>query len=389
MAGPNKTAVVVVALLAVVLVLGASAAYATESRVAAMGGAGHYLHDNSNVYYYPGTMLGYGGEAVAELRAKQDDQQYTVGVNLPYNDWVFGVYLNREPFDLELPANPFGIGYFPGVQLGHATDLYFAKPLGGFNAGLRISWAFDADIQNLDIEADEVTQAATYLSGGFGLSNDQFDFAGDLELPAASYESSAGKYTWGGVGLGLNARAFFDFNEDFVLTPVAVLRIRSTSTDMGDLGQDTDYGSTRFGFGAALSHKVNDDNNVMLAFEFLGLSSDVEDIQDGTKTTNSTFTFPAIYLGFESAIKPWLTGRFGAAQAFQVKSRKIEPNEGDSDEDGYSVAEFDATFGLGFHFGRFTLDCVFNEGLLFDGPNFLSGKENEVGNRLSVTYDFN
>ena len=76
---------------------------ATETRVSSMGGIGFYIRDNSNIFYFPGTVLQYQNQAVAELRAKNNDNLYTVGVHLaPSQGSTYGVYLNRP---LSLPQD--------------------------------------------------------------------------------------------------------------------------------------------------------------------------------------------------------------------------------------------------------------------------------------------
>jgi hypothetical protein len=46
------------------------------------------------------------------------------------------------------------------------------------------------------------------------------------------------------------------------------------------------------------------------------------------------------------------------------------------------------TFGLGIMFGQFLLDARINEGLLFSGPNFISGTFEDIAYRISITYSF-
>ena len=46
------------------------------------------------------------------------------------------------------------------------------------------------------------------------------------------------------------------------------------------------------------------------------------------------------------------------------------------------------TFGVGIMFGNFLLDAAINEGLLFAGPNIISGTIQDFAYRLSITYNF-
>ena len=49
---------------------------------------------------------------------------------------------------------------------------------------------------------------------------------------------------------------------------------------------------------------------------------------------------------------------------------------------------FKVDLGLGMEFGNFLLDFAVNEGIIFDGPNILSGATNNLSSRLSITYNF-
>jgi hypothetical protein len=93
-------------------------------------------------------------------------------------------------------------------------------------------------------------------------------------------------------------------------------------------------------------------------------------------------------MGIESKIADWLIGRLGAAQVFQSTTFTSKPDGGDETETTSYATEFKMTFGVGITFGSFLLDMAINEGLLFDGPNFISGTQEPIASRLSITYAF-
>jgi hypothetical protein len=99
-------------------------------------------------------------------------------------------------------------------------------------------------------------------------------------------------------------------------------------------------------------------------------------------------TLPGVYLGVESKINDWLIGRLGASQVYQSLTETEKPyNEKETETTSY-MTQFKMTFGLGITFGSFVLDASINEGLLFDGPNFISGSNEIIAHRLSITYNF-
>ena len=94
------------------------------------------------------------------------------------------------------------------------------------------------------------------------------------------------------------------------------------------------------------------------------------------------------YFGIESKIKPWLTGRFGGSQIYQNTKDTYKPKGGKETSTSTFDDDFGLTFGLGLHFGDFTLDALIDEGLFFDGPNFISGTNEVMSTRLSLLYNF-
>jgi len=112
---------------------------ATETRVGTMGGIGFYVHDNSNIFYFPGAIYTYSGQVVGELRVKNNDNAYSIGVNYPVGDFsVIGVYLNR-PIPLTIPNN-----IADDVTLNQTTDLFYGMQMSEFDLGFKASFGADA-----------------------------------------------------------------------------------------------------------------------------------------------------------------------------------------------------------------------------------------------------
>jgi hypothetical protein len=126
----------------------------------------------------------------------------------------------------------------------------------------------------------------------------------------------------------------------------------------------------------------------VVGLEAIGYAKDGSEMKNNFESSSTTMTLPGIYLGLESKISKWLTGRLGAAQVFQSLTETTKLEGEDEEETTSYATEFKMTFGLGITFGNFVLDASFNEGLLFDGPNFISGSTEPIANRLSITYNF-
>lgn len=364
--------------------------FATETRVGSMGGVGFYMHDNSNIFLFPGTILRYPGQVVSELRAKNDNSVYSIGVHIPISQestTILGAYFNR-PLSLTIPA-----GVVDNVQLDKATDIFFGTKLKKFDLGLKLTVALDSYNEKVP-PSSENKESARYLSLAGGISNDKMDLGFLFEMPSANSEIDSLENEWSGIGFGFAGRIFTKKIGNFQFVPVGFIYYSSTTekTDInGGLDKlEIDHTQLNLAAGVGLNYSLDENNLLVIGIEGLGISKQSMEYQDSTKLeiTNTNTTLPGIYLGVESSIADWLTGRIGAAQVFQSVTME-QSARGISDQSSTSyTTEFKMTFGLGIHFGNFQLDASINEGLLFDGPNILSGTNEPLANRLSITYNF-
>ena len=381
----KKILVILVGLLVVCSI------FATETRVASMGGVGFYMKDNSNVFYFPGTINLFSNQLIGEMRVKNSDNDYSAGLHLSLNDSsVLGFYVNN-PLDASIPDNIFGAnGEFQNVTLDNALNFFYGKKLSTFDMGVR--FAYGIDNYHTELDTTEVNEGAHYYCLGIGLSNDTMDLGFLFEIPGAKYELNPVEETWGGIGMGLNWRMFLDRGR-MQLVPVVTFKI-SPSTYKYDSGisgqqvQETKYSDLKLGLGMGLNYKMNENNLVVIGFEPFGFASSKMDVKNDNETTKTTIILPGIYAGVESQIKSWVTGRFGLAQTYRSVTNKIKPDQGNETINTNHFKDFALSFGLGFNFGRFTLDAFVNEGLFFDGPNFISGTGEPMATKLSLTYNF-
>jgi hypothetical protein len=371
------------------------AVMATETRAGSMGGVGFYMRDNSNIFVFPGTFYQYSNQVVGELRVKNDNSLYSIGVHMPVSSMVLGVYLN-SPLDLEIPA-----GVVTEVSLDRATDLFFATKLSGFDLGINLRVGMDqfSEDRNNGTDTVEYKETARFISIGAGLSNEKMDLALRLDLPAAETKFPASgteqdlKYSLSGLGVGFNGRLWMEKRDKFQLVPLLVgyyaTATRKQSPGFGlDTTYTTDYNRLNLAGGIGVNYQLNDENLLVLGLEVYGYAKDGEEVKNDYKSSITTTTMPGVYLGLESKISKWLIGRLGAVQVFQSEKTTYKPEGGKETQTTSYSSQFKMTFGLGFTFGNFVLDAAFNEGLLFDGPYFISGSAEPIANRLSITYNF-
>ncbi len=235
-----------------------SGAAATETRVGTMGGIGFYTHDNSNIFYFPGAIYTYSGQVVGELRVKNNDNSYSVGIHYPLGDYaVVGVYLNR-PIPLAIRPN-----IVQNVTLNHTTDFFYGVQMSQFDLGLRLSIGLDA--AKRDVGDDEIKESARYMALGAGISNEGMDLGAFIELPNAKYDTADNSTDWGGFGVGLAGRLFH--GETTKLVPVVLLNYRSTSSNYEPGTTSVDYTDMNLGLGVGVNHELNDKNLLVMAVE--------------------------------------------------------------------------------------------------------------------------
>lgn len=357
---------------------------ATETRVITLGGVGYFIKDNSNVFVFPGAISLYQDQFIAELRTKNTTSTYTVGTHLGFdNKSVIGIYLNRP-----ILVTPTA-GVFQQVILNNSTDLLFGMPFGVYDIGARFSFGFDGfedDMGDTDTSND-VKESASYMSLGAGVSNETMDIGFSFDLPSMKREVGDNDVTWGGTGIGINARMFM--GNPMKLVPLFVFNTGSASFEYGAGDSTIDYSNMMLGFGAGINYQINEESMLILGFEAFSINKSIEEdklAQD--KLTTTTTTMPGIYMGAESKLSKWLTARIGAAQVFQTTVDKSKLGSNPETKQTSKASNYDVTFGLGINYGDLTLDLSINEGLIFDGPNFISGTTERVSNRLSLTYNF-
>jgi hypothetical protein len=360
---------------------------ATEVRVGSMGGVGFYTHDNSNIFYFPGSIYSYSGQVYGEFRVKSEPNSYTVGVNYPVNEnSVVGVYLNR-PVPINVPS-----GLLEDVSLDQTTDFFYGKRMSQFDLGFKVSLGMDSFKQDSIGETASVDESARYIQFAGGISNEKMDLGAFVELPHAKYEQSGITDTWSGFGFGVIGRMFYERDAATKLVPLVAFHTRKVNGKSSVAGSDKeDFTDMNFGLGIGVNHQINDNNLLVGAIEVFGYQSSKDKLTSGSTTstiTTSRTTLPGLYMGIESKIRSWLTGRLGAAQVWQKNTTKDEETGDPAVERSSRGSEYNVSFGLGFNFGDFTADAAINEGIFFDGPNFISGETNPLASRLALVYKF-
>lgn len=113
-------------------------------------------------------------------------------------------------------------------------------------------------------------------------------------------------------------------------------------------------------------------------------------------SSESKFTsliLPQFNVGLEWNLTDWLQGRVGFArsimdQKFKFKSSGTVTNTTEFSELSASNPDQTISLGIGWQIDRFSLDGLVGEQFFQTGPHILSGKENDLFGRLSMSYNF-
>lgn len=364
--------------------IGLNSGFATETRVASMGNSGLFIHDNSNVIPFPGSLYLYGNQIVTEYRTKGDANTFTAAVHFPFGDRAFGgVRLNRTIF-LPVPQN-----FTTSLELNRVNDLVLGFKAGENNLGIRASFALQDNNAPVDTVIQAVDEKAQYFELAAGLSGTFYDIGAYFDLPKMESTYGAINQKWDGFGYGFSARYFLGQPDAIMYVPVGIWNALSADLTESAGTSKTNYLEVRFGLG--VHYQVNKANLVILGIEPYGFVENKFETSAAIEKQRIT-NFPAFYLGGETHAKNWLILRVGATHRTQENKVTSEPKNGTKTEVSTRDSQFILSVGTGFQIGKFLLDLDINNDFLFEGPDFISGhgagQLEDFFNRISITYTF-
>ena len=305
------------------LLLITSSASAYDVRAMTLGNV-PYWKDAGDVNTWYGEIANYGDMVWINFDGVLDGSE----LNLAKNEDTFGTYFLSIGSDA---GEKVGLGY------GYALDV---ATLGLF---------FQMYENNA---ADE-----SVFDFGAGLDYDMGDTNVDFTF---LYHKSGDDNT-----MSFGTRAFYPWKDGVELIPAFMFETAS-------FGDDS---ATGMGFGLGFAYTVNDDNTLILGFDYKKDSVTIADVD-----TDET-TMPGFYVGMEHDVNDWLTLRTSGYKAW------FEEVVGSADP--INTYPFMFTFGFGIHLGDFDLDVAYDESQLFDTFNWFMGGPDGLGvYALQIKYYF-
>ncbi|HNV62484.1 MAG TPA: hypothetical protein PKN54_05975 [Candidatus Cloacimonas acidaminovorans] len=389
------------------IILVAGALFATESRMAGLGFPYGYIKDNSEISIYPGAINRYKTQVIGELKSPGSNPDWTLGANLPIKKCVGGIYLNTLTginvdemlYDSESP-NLYSRG---DLDLSKKIQLY----LGFWDKwGIGFGMAIDNIKNDLSDTLDIYKKSSAYyfdLSGG--MSTDKCDVGLQVKYAGGSAENELTTYKdfndeFYRFGVDLAGRYYLLQNQDFDVMclgkgyfNIGSKKIDTPNQPNKPIEKTTDDNNFMIEVGAGVNYKLNDTNTIIFGFKPIRFASEsIEVSKEGTngshKMSHSFIYVPEYNLAVESQITRWLTGRVGARQNYVFYSEKDEPSGDGEFEDSEYQSEFVMNLGLGFNFGKFSIDAVLEHDFLHHGPEFIGGKTNGLASMISLTYQY-
>lgn len=308
-----------------ILLLMSSSAYAFDVRSQTLGGV-PYWKDAGDVNTWYGEIVNYGDMVWMNFNGYPNTLSE---LNLAKNEDTFGTYFISIGNDMD-----GGVDEKVGLGYGYALD---AVTLGFF---------FQMYANNA---ADE----------------SKYDFGAGAGYDLGDATSADFTFMYGKDGddsdMGFGARAFYTWKDGVDLVPAFMYNNAS-------IGDDS-YTYMMFGLGFA--YTVNEDNTLILGFDYVKNSQTISDVD-----TDQT-VMPGFYVGMEHDLNDWLTVRASGRKAW-VK-----------DQDDNESFPFMPTFGFGIHLGDFDLDVAYDSDKLFEGFNwFMGGTRVLPVTALQVKYYF-
>ena len=383
---------------------------AQESRVAAISPVNTTVIDYSNINSFASYLLKYENLAHLTFSAAGNYDTYTFGTNFKFMDGMFiGLYLNK-PLTNAFANNP---SFNPtGLALNKESEILFGMNLNDMELALGISRAADASTTENAANTTENTISDLGIRAGISMMNIDAELRFNTSSAVRDFtdKNTATNNTeddWSTSGINFNGRITHELSNKLKVLGIVNFMTGSgeyTRTDNNAANdKNVDEGSIlNLSLIASFNYMLDDDNLFVLAiqpYSMNKLENTTERPNGATEiisdvVTTTTTTLPAFYVGVESKISSWLTGRFGVNQMYSSIFTETEHTESETpandtkSETTTYTNDFAATFGLGMEFGNFDIDLIFNEGILSDGPYIVSGVNNSLSNRLTITYSF-
>jgi hypothetical protein len=358
------------------------------------------VNQNQLTDQYAGVNFGIGAKKNMNLGLvlnKSEDQYGIFAKEIPTTNggYVFNVAGTSAPI---VPLKVlFG---FSSTNLQFAIAPYYS------------AWSSESDsIAGADQYKSTLSSSSigTQLGMIYKMNGDWIEVSADVKLNSFKYEGtapaglSAKLENEGGMHLGIGARGWFNIekNAKVKLVPFVSFDMFSwngkvTTTPVAYTDILPKYSYMNIAGGLGINMPILEKGTLATGLS-VGYHSENYKREDVTAydETYSLFTLPKFNISAEWFFTEWLSGRLGYSRAVINSKDDVKYNAGSTAMQmtlkGTSPTDADQTIttGLGLHFERFSFDGMIGERFFKEGPNVLTGKQNDLYGVISASYNFN
>jgi len=336
-------------------------------------------------YYQNYTFGDIGRDVINDFQLSNQFGAVNFGVS---KDISLGMVLNKR----EDKWNDF-IGFAPNVAEPIVPfKLLFAYATKQFSLGLApyiASWSMDSTVNTVKQEWSSMSFGGT-IGTVINFDKNLFEGAVDVKVNSYEYTNSAttalNSKTDGGLQLDAFLRGKFFLSKGSVIAfvPYASFGMFNWTPNTNNTAGN-EYSSMNFAVGAGINMPVLDDGRMMGGLSFGYNSFEVANVYEA-----SWMNLPMFNLGLEWGFTDWLTGRLGYSRAVvseAVTVTAVSPNTEWNSQYPTNPNQT-ITMGLGFHFGRFSIDGTIGERLLKNGIYVVNGNTSDLFGIISASYNF-
>ena len=363
-------------ILLTALLLAASQATATLTRVRSLGGNLNYLEDDAGATVWYAPLLDYPDQIVLDVGDLNHDASGSLNQSLTHSAGSFHARLDE--------AGKWGtIGVYVQEDLpqdapGGGATLLAARQFGKVGIGLKGQFTSHFEGFN-STETDGTGESLYFHAYGLGARWDVSDGVyGDIAGEIVNVQGDAAsqdlwhlstQQTW--TTWGARTRWFIGLSETTVLVPVFDHRQDDRQVYDDIIAAPADQHARRTTAGLGFNLLPDPDNLVVISAEYRwGLEQ--HDRLDGNSTaweydySELVYNEGHVRVGLESRVLPWLTVR-GALEYYRLQQERLAtrgetvPGEADRWAEAKSIEVLTPiTLGFGFHFGSFQADLLLN-----------------------------
>ncbi len=358
-------------------------AMATETRVMTMGDNNNVLLDDANIWLYPSRILDYPNLATAEL-GYWSNQFDNFGVN-----WKFDGSTERVIVTYFSTRNSmsYNIPNFNMSLPNRRIDLFYGQNLGGNKFGVHVNYNQSSNKyeNNTSFGNSEEALSKVDISVGLTEASDKWDVALDFGFGSFTNKDNAGldeNEADGFNNIGFMGRYFIQRNPNYTMIPHAAIYTDKFGVKDASGSNIDKLVMIDVGWGMNFTPS----NHVLGVFDFgVMYSKTTMEFQPisgtSTETTTKNTALPYFKMGIDGDVFKWLDVRFGATSywnSYKYEAATVSQTQ--------KYASNRTYFGLGFKWGHLNVDTEANPGFFLDGPDFLSGADQDMSWRLSATY---